>query len=369
MRQLPIVYSQRDPKWASQRLGTVNGTTIGAEGCFTTSLAMLANYYGHPVTPAQLDDLFTNGDTGDGKKTFYADGNLCTDDILQKVFADCVYQKTYNYASTAADLNQLKTLLSDPTLSVVLELDFDHDPNDGIQTHFVVAVDCDGTNVTIADPWPVPGSIDPFAKNYGSNPAQTILKYVVYKGTPAPITGTNAGGPNMYKGLDLSNPASMKVAVDIWDAVVNQKQYVGIDKYNADLAAKQKAMDILTGNITADQAALDAIAVVLAMPTGSKNEDIIAAIKTLQTTSGTVADWETKATDPTSGKLYKDLYAQLESDVNTPVTGLQAQLTTAQKSNAQLKNTSYTTAATKVLINEIIKRAANKITNSKGGAN
>lgn len=31
---------------------------------------------------------------------------------------------------------------------------------------------------------------------------------------------------NMYKGLDLSNPDSMKVAVDVWDDVVNKKLYV-----------------------------------------------------------------------------------------------------------------------------------------------
>lgn len=35
---------------------------------------------------------------------------------------------------------------------------------------------------------------------------------------------------NIYKGLDLSNPDSMKVAVDIWDAVVNQKQYLKKDE-------------------------------------------------------------------------------------------------------------------------------------------
>lgn len=36
---------------------------------------------------------------------------------------------------------------------------------------------------------------------------------------------------NMYKGLDLSNPESMKVAVDVWDEVVNQKLYVKASDY------------------------------------------------------------------------------------------------------------------------------------------
>jgi len=46
--------------------------------------------------------------------------------------------------NSPADLSLLKTLLADPTLSVILEVDFNHNPGDGIQTHFVVAVDCDG---------------------------------------------------------------------------------------------------------------------------------------------------------------------------------------------------------------------------------
>lgn len=35
----------------------------------------------------------------------------------------------------------------------------------------------------------------------------------------------------MYKGLDLTNQDSMKVAVDVWDEVINQKLYVKVDDY------------------------------------------------------------------------------------------------------------------------------------------
>src|ERR1035437_9350383 len=125
MKQLPVVYSQRDPKWASQRLGTVDGSTIGAYGCYISSFSMMANFYGHSVTPAQLDDIYTNNG-------FYVNGNLCTDGSLQRAFADCVYQKTYSYTSSPADLNLLKSLLDDANTLVILELDFDHNPNDGI---------------------------------------------------------------------------------------------------------------------------------------------------------------------------------------------------------------------------------------------
>lgn len=36
---------------------------------------------------------------------------------------------------------------------------------------------------------------------------------------------------NMYKGLDLSNPESMKVAVDVWDEVVKQKLFIKATDY------------------------------------------------------------------------------------------------------------------------------------------
>ena len=194
MRTLPQVYSQRDPRWASQRLGTVNGTTIGQEGCYISCFAMLACYYGHNVTPADIDNDATN--------KLYVDGNEATDDMLQKIFSDCQYQQSFDYSNTPADLSKLQALLSDPSISVILEIDFDHNPSDGIQSHFVIAVDCDGTNVTIADPWY--GSVDPFTKNYGNNPSQTILKFVVYKGTPV-SQGTYVDAETFTKLVDNSN--------------------------------------------------------------------------------------------------------------------------------------------------------------------
>ena len=175
MKSLPKIFSQRDSQWASQRLGTVNGTTIGQYGCFVTSFAMVAQFYGKDVNPAQLDDLFTNNG-------LYANGNLCTDDGLHKAYGDIEYVSSIAYPNDPADLNKLKDLLSDPSQIVILELDFDHDPNDGIQTHFVVAVECDGSNVTIADPWY--GTQNNFSDHYGNNPSQTIQKFVVYKGAP-----------------------------------------------------------------------------------------------------------------------------------------------------------------------------------------
>ncbi len=181
MRNYPKIYSQRDPKWASQRLGTVNGSTIGQYGCYLTCDAMTAGYFHHEITPNALDDIFTN-------KKYYVSGNLLTDDALTKVFPEIVYQKTYSYKDVPADLNLLRQLAQDDTLAIILCIDFDHDPNDGIQTHFVCVQSYEGNILKIYDPWY--GTEDDFALHYGNNPGLTIQKVVVYKGNP--VNGTVA---------------------------------------------------------------------------------------------------------------------------------------------------------------------------------
>lgn len=57
-------------------------------------------------------------------------------------------------------------------------------------------------------------------------------------------TGEGANMPNMYKGLDLSNAESMKVAVDIWYAVVQEHKYITVDDSNKSaIAAYDKGYD------------------------------------------------------------------------------------------------------------------------------
>ena len=207
MRQLPQVYSQRDPRWAGTRLGTASGATIGQFGCSLTSLAMVACYNGHQVTPLELNAAFLRAGV-------YVDGDLCADNDLQQVFSDCRLVETKSYAARRADLRELCDLLSDERTSVILELDFDHDPTDGIQTHFVTAVACDGATVTIADPWY--GGVDTFATHYGRDPATTIQKFVVYAGseTPAPraTAGDAAGGEQVM--LDRLSLDAGTVTID-----------------------------------------------------------------------------------------------------------------------------------------------------------
>lgn len=299
MRTLPKVYSQRDPQWASQRLGTVDGSTIGLQGCYVSSFAMIAEYYGKNVTPAQLDDLFTNLHVYVNDQGQHIDpANEATDNMLQTIYGDIIFQKTYDYANNPADLGVLKTLLADPTVSVILELDFDHNPNDGIQTHFVVAVDCDGSQVTIADPWY--GSEDNFTKNYGNNPTQTILKYVVYRGTPVQQAST----ANMYGGLDLNNPESMKPCVDLF----NQWK-------NGELIDKAKYA--------------------VAVANGAEYEAFVnAGYKSVDDITKVISDLKT-ARDNNSNAYQEELTKN--SDLSGQINSLQGQVNTLNETNTGLK--------------------------------
>ena len=171
MKQLPQVFSQQDPRWSSILLGSSPTVTIGQDGCYITSFAMIADYYGKNITPIDVNNFFkTNA-------LFASTDLVSNDNDLQQMFSDIPYQTTDHYESVPADLAKLQGYMQDNSLMVVLCIDLG-----GGSMHFVVAVDCDGTNVTIANPWT--GHIEPFAQLYG-DATKNILKFIVYKGTPA----------------------------------------------------------------------------------------------------------------------------------------------------------------------------------------
>ena len=187
--QFPQLYAQRDPRWASQRLGTADGITLGQYGCYVTSMAMLACYYGHPITPAQLDDLYTN-------EHIYVNGDMMPDDALHRAYPDLTLVAVHDYSNGPADLGLLRSIAADPTLTAVIGLDFDHNPADGVQTHFSPLAGCDGVHVQLADTW-YGGIIADMTVNYGPDPATTIIKAGGYRG-PAPkgaVTPTAAVAP------------------------------------------------------------------------------------------------------------------------------------------------------------------------------
>lgn len=300
MRTFPQIYSQRDSQWASQRLGTVDGVTIGQYGCYITSFAMIAGYFGHQISPNALDDIFTN-------KGLYTDGDLVKSDAdLSQVFPDILFKQTYDYSNGPADLNLLQQLSADDSIAVILELDFDHDPNDGIQTHFVCLHEYDGNTFKIYDPWY--GTDDDFSLHYGSNPSQTIQKFVVYKGNP--VGATVAIDANVFPQLvgkatkyDAFNAAGYTTVDDVIKKVgdltnANTQLQQDVQKLQGQISdmatAVQKVKDediqAVDDSITAqhqrDSAVSDVnfVKSLLGLTPQATDEDMNAAVSTMQTT-------------------------------------------------------------------------------------
>jgi hypothetical protein len=220
-RQLPIVFGQTD---YLQQLGT-QGDSIHDVGCYLTTFANLARACGKETDPIQLNNAFI-------EHNLYSEGKYLTDDALTKIFPDIVYQTHYDFPNdppTPADLNLLKELMKDPTTWVILKIDVPGITAD----HFVLCAGVNGV-VRIADP--MTKQIDDFATRYG-DPAQGILKFVVYKGNPA----TAAVGEDYEK---LYNEKRVECDVN-WNAFSEVSSYLGVtpnpeDKEGTVKLAKEK---------------------------------------------------------------------------------------------------------------------------------
>lgn len=173
------VFSQNDPRWQGKRLGTSN-VTIGYQGCLLTCMAMVAKYYGHDTDPDRLNQALISNNG-------YLNGNLYKwYEGVPKIYNDIKCVKivdTSTAAVTAAQFAEIDKEL-EAKRPVVIEVDFV--PGGRPDMHFVVIVDGQNGEYTIADPWN--GSVTNLRK-YGE-PKVTISRYVFHSGPipqpPAP---------------------------------------------------------------------------------------------------------------------------------------------------------------------------------------
>lgn len=126
----------------------------------------------------------------------------------------------------------------------------------------------------------------------------------------------------LYKGLDLSNPDSMKVAVDVWDQVVNQKLY--IKQKDADsqcqLKLNDQATELATAKalVTAKNAFIDTIAQKLACT--DDQADILSHISIIPTMEDQLTQYskaidQLKVDQANEKKSFLEQIATLQSQV------------------------------------------------------
>lgn len=185
MLSLPKIYSQKDGKWAKEKLGFSTTSELEDYGCLDTVLAMVASYYGHVVNPKEINDLLkkNQGFMGD----LYAWGGLfrCFGDIKERRFVT-------PSKLTDAQMQAIRDAI-DKGFPVMLWLDYNPKTvkND---MHWVLAIGynpADENDLTIADP--IDGTVKSLKKYLGwliPSARRTIETYVIYEGkvptTPVP---------------------------------------------------------------------------------------------------------------------------------------------------------------------------------------
>jgi hypothetical protein len=178
MIALPL-FSQRDEKWRSKKLGT-SLLTLGTSGCLVTCLADICSYYGKETDPSKIDDelIRVNG---------FANQNLYIWGSISKVYPDISEPKrvqtpnpvtSTQFASIDAEL-----IAGRP---VIIEVDF-VPATASIDMHFVVLIGKDENgNYVIADPW---WGDTATLQRYG-DPAKTIQQYIFTFGAIPPQATT-----------------------------------------------------------------------------------------------------------------------------------------------------------------------------------
>jgi hypothetical protein len=168
------IFSQRDPRWARQKVGT--GTlTIGRVGCLLTCVASVLTDLDVDTDPRRLNTWLTANHG-------YASDNLFVFKSVQPLgvkLATLIFCPT-----TPAPLDTIKAGFA-AGQECIVEVDFQ--PGGKVEQHWVRLLD----ETTIADPWQLPGQeVIPLA-HYGLpnwDAARSILAVVLYTAAsdPAP---------------------------------------------------------------------------------------------------------------------------------------------------------------------------------------
>ena len=177
--------SQRDARWNDKRLGQVGSNqTIGKWGCLLTCFTMVANAYGHQVTPAQLNDSMV-------RQGGFIDVNLTKWNALTDVYTDMIYGG--KLASTPEVTKSIDASLMEGR-PVAVQVDFTSDtPYTDNDQHWVLIVGKDGEDYRVNDPWLLPAQEASLKERYGKagRPLwEAILAALFYRstsGNPIPI--------------------------------------------------------------------------------------------------------------------------------------------------------------------------------------
>ena len=155
-------FSQKDARWAADKLGTSN-VTIGGYGCLITAASSVCNYFGKNTNPGQInkDLIKVNG---------YSSGNLLIFNAISTIYPDIVVD--WGKFLSDPDNKTIDQCLANK-IPVIVQVDY-NPATSVLDQHWVVITGKDASGYVIMDP--IDGGIA-----YLSRYAGKAFRMVVYQ--------------------------------------------------------------------------------------------------------------------------------------------------------------------------------------------
>lgn len=233
MKLRVIRFSQRDSKWANEKLGT-SSVTIDLYGCAIASLAMVEKYFGFDTDPGRLNTLCA-------EKGVYAQRNLMQWWQVQKVNEFVTLKDWIDCVTTPAPIDKIKSAL-DSGLPCILHVDLN--PNEPGPDHFIVCIGyTEDGHLLCYDPWYDNEDAIFFDARY-KDPVKYIFRILIFNGpvpqpeAPKPdIAGLNQQIDTLKGQLDdikdTLRPAGVVIGNDVSDITKSIVELVSIkNQYN-----------------------------------------------------------------------------------------------------------------------------------------
>lgn len=229
--ELPLL-SQKDDRWASERLGT-SAVTIGAYGCLLTASAMIARYFGKNTDPKRLNaDLV--------KVDGYESGNLLKYASVTVLYPDI--QVDWNKFTTNPPDALIDEVLMQE-IPVIAQVDYNPDTS-VLEQHWVVIIGKDANGYLIADP--IDGTVSNLSR-YGGKLYRMVVYEQVAIETPLFKAKCIVGGLNVRSGAStLYDKVGLLVEGDIVNVyeVSNNWFRIGEDMWCSGYPQYMEVIDI-----------------------------------------------------------------------------------------------------------------------------
>ena len=162
------LFSQKDSRWASDKLGT-SAVTIGGYGCLITAASMVCSFYGKDTDPKRMNQALI----GVGG---YVSGNLLKYNAITSIYPDLAVDWTMYIANPTGD--NIAAVLK-RGIPVIVQVDY-NPATSALDQHWVVVIGRDEHGLIIADP--IDGQII-----YLSRYAGKAFRMVVYEQVAAEV--------------------------------------------------------------------------------------------------------------------------------------------------------------------------------------